>query len=156
MASYNAIFLTVLVVCAFLSPSGLIHASLCHCPWFDKANNIYWREKFWSSHLRDKLVLWTSVLVRVFKNFNCVLKHTHNCCTTGNAVLTFILSLQHFHLTHANCMHIFLVILDWITLMTFREGNKLWSSPLHDFLHPSVISTPTHLPKHAVLKGISF
>jgi len=44
MASYNAIFLTVLVVCAFLSDLVLLHSSLCRCSWFDRANNIYWRE----------------------------------------------------------------------------------------------------------------
>ena len=119
-------------------------------------NNIYWREQLWSSHLRDAVVLWTSVPVAIFKNFNCVLKHTHKCWTTGIVVSTFILSLQHSHFTHASCMHIFLVILGLITLMTFREEDKLRSSPLHDFLHPAVTSTPTHLPEPAVLKGLSF
>lgn len=156
MASYNAIFHTVLVLCAFLSASGLLHASLCRCSWFDKANNIFWREQLWSSHLPDTVVLWTSVLVTIFNNFNCVLKHTHKRCTTGIVVPTFILSLQYFHLTHAHCMHIFLVILDLITLLTFREEDNLWSSPLRDFIHPAVTSTPTHSPEHAVLKGLSF
>lgn len=146
----------MLVACAFLSASVLLHASLCRCPWFDNANNIYWREQLWSSHLFDTIVLWSSVLVTIFKSFNCVLKHTHKCCTTGTVVPTFIFILQHFHLTHVHCMHIFLVILYLITLMTFREEDKLWSSPLRDFLHPPVISTPTHLPEHALLKGLSF
>jgi len=114
----------VLVVYTFLSASSLLQASLCRCPWFDKANNIYWREQLWSSHLFDTIVVWTSVLVTVFKSFNCVLKHTHKCCTTGTVVPTFIFSPQHFHLTHVHCMYIFLVILYLITLMTFREQDN--------------------------------
>jgi len=53
-------------------------------------------------------------------------------------------------------MHIFLAIRGLITLITFREEDKLRSSPLRDFLHPVVTSTPTHLPEHAALKGLYF
>jgi hypothetical protein len=108
--------------------------------------------KLWISHLCDTVVLWTSVPVTILNNFNCVLEHTHNCWTTGIVMPSFVLGLQHFHRPLAHCMHIFLVILDLITLMAFRKDDKL----LRDFLHPAVTSTPTHLPEHAFLKGLSF
>ena len=99
-------------------------------PLFDKLIIFSGEDKLWITQLRDTVVLWTSVPVIILKNFNCVLNPIHRCCTTGIVMSSFILGLQHFYLPHAHRMHIFLVILDLITQMTFREKDKLWSSPI--------------------------